>query len=91
MDFITYFIIYCELIKSIILCQPLDTQSCVLIFFTIIEDSISYVPGFLKGASSMEECLPYKKEVGGSIPPCPNDIIIPVKNNYISKKKIRDK
>ena len=39
----------------------------------------------------MEECLPYKKEVGGLIPPFPNDIIISVKNNYISKQKIRDK
>ena len=28
----------------------------------------------------LEERLPYKKEVGGSIPPCPNDIIISVKN-----------
>ena len=36
---------------------------------------------FLKGSSSMEECLHYKQEVGGSIPPCPNDIIILVKNN----------
>jgi hypothetical protein len=27
---------------------------------------------FLKGASSMEEHLPHKQEVGGSIPPCPN-------------------
>jgi hypothetical protein len=26
----------------------------------------------LKGASSMEEHLPYKQGVGGSIPPCPN-------------------
>ena len=24
----------------------------------------------------MEEHMPYKQEVGGSIPPCPNDIII---------------
>ncbi len=24
-----------------------------------------------KGSSSMEEHLPYRKEVGGSIPPCP--------------------
>ena len=36
---------------------------------------------FLKGASSMEECLPYQQEVGGSISPCPNDIIIFIKNN----------
>ena len=35
----------------------------------------------------MKECLPYKQEVGGSIPPCPNDIIISVKKNYISKQK----
>ena len=35
----------------------------------------------------MEESLPYKKEVGGSNPPCPNDIIISVKNNKIIKKK----
>ena len=35
----------------------------------------------------MEERLPYKQEVGGSIPPCPNDIIISVRNNQISNKK----
>ena len=35
----------------------------------------------LKGFSSMEERMPYKQEVGGSIPPCPNDIIMSVKNN----------
>ena len=34
----------------------------------------------------MEERLPYKQKVGGSIPPCPNDIIISVKNNQISKQ-----
>ena len=26
----------------------------------------------------MEEHLPYKQEVGGSIPPCPNDIIVEI-------------
>ena len=35
----------------------------------------------LKGDISMEERLPYKQEVGGSIPPCPNDIEISVKND----------
>ena len=34
-----------------------------------------------KGTSSMEKHLPYKQEVGGSIPPCPNDIEISVKND----------
>ena len=38
----------------------------------------------------MEERLPYKQEASGSIPPFPNDIIISVKNNYISKQKIRE-
>ena len=69
--------------KSLFLCclvRPLDTQSCALILFTIIEVSVSQVLKLLKGSISMEECLPYKKEVGGSIPPCPNDIIISVKN-----------
>ena len=69
-----------NIIQSIILSRPLDTQSSVLILFTIVEDSISYVLKFLKGSSSMEERLPYKQEVTGSIPPCPNDIIISV--NY---------
>ena len=34
--------------------------------------------------------MPYKQEVGGSIPPCPNDIIILVKIEKISDKKLRD-
>ena len=45
----------------------------------------------IKGCQPMEECLPYKQEVGGSIPPCPNDIIISVKNNKFIHQKIRDK
>ena len=40
-NFIIRLIIYCELIQYIILCPPLDTHSCVLILFTIIEDSVS--------------------------------------------------
>ena len=35
----------------------------------------------------MEEHLPYKKEVGGSIPPYPNDIIISVKKTKLVTKK----
>ena len=30
-----------------------------------------HIPQFLKGAISMEDHLPYRKEVGGSIPPFP--------------------
>ena len=41
----------------------------------------------LKGASSMEERLPYKQEVGGSIPPCPDDIIIWLKTTKLITKK----
>ena len=38
---------------------------------------------FLKGFSSLETCLPYKKGVGGSIPLFPNDISILIFLNKI--------
>ena len=39
----------------------------------------------------MEESLPYKQNIGGSIPPCPNDIIISVKTTkLVTKKEISD-
>ena len=70
---------YYKILFLYFLGRPLDTQSCALILFTIIEDSVSQDPKFLKGSNSMEEPLPYKQKVGCSIPPCPSDIIISVK------------
>ena len=35
-------------------------------------DSYNSSHNYLKCASSMGECLPYKEEVGGLIPPCTN-------------------